>query len=369
MVHMRQSFAALTVALAFLPSVARAVTYDHVVVVMLENHSYQEILSDPGATYINNTLRPQSADITGSYGLQHPSQPNYHWLFSGSNQGITTDTPPTSQIFSTPNLASGLIASGRTFGGYADAYPGEANRFQDTTNYAVRHVPWLAYTNVPASLTQDFSSFPTTAAGFASLPTVSFVIPALNHDMHDYNDSGGEVFDQTTSLEAIDKGDAWLHDNLDAYINWAKTNNSLFILVTDEDSSADWPLPATGEQNGEGYTASNLGPNSNNPGNSGPNQITTLFAGANIVPGQYAEGANAEGGGITNVNVLRTIESFYGLSPNGAQSPLALSAGANDLPITDIFAVPEPSIIALIGLAGAGMLFALRRRARRQAAQ
>jgi acid phosphatase len=50
--------------------------YDHVVVVVLENHSYQEILNGPAAWL--NRLRAQGANITGAYGIQHPSQPNYY---------------------------------------------------------------------------------------------------------------------------------------------------------------------------------------------------------------------------------------------------------------------------------------------------
>lgn len=336
---------------------AQSLAYDHVVVVILENHSYQEILEDAGATYINGTLRPNSANITGSYGLQHPSQPNYYWLFSGYNQGITTDTPPSSPVYSTPNLYTVLTSQGLTFGGYAEYYPGQANQYNDSTNYAVRHVPWLGFSNIPSNLTQDFTSFPTTEAGYASLPTVSFVIPGLNHDMHDYDNSGNEVSDQANSTIAINNGDAWLQENMDGYIQWAKTHNSLFILTTDEDSSADWATPPAVE-NADDLTASNLGPNASGP--SGPNQITTIFAGANIVAGDYAEG-----NGITGVNVLRTLESFYGLTPNGGQSELALAAGATDLPIADIFAVPEPSSVALLVAGVLGVAWKVRKRGSR----
>ena len=48
------------------------------------------------APYINNTLIGNSGLLyTQSYSPEHPSQPNYLDLFSGSDQGITGDYFPT----------------------------------------------------------------------------------------------------------------------------------------------------------------------------------------------------------------------------------------------------------------------------------
>jgi hypothetical protein len=64
-----------------------------------------------------------------------------------------------------------------------------------------------------------------------------------------------------------------------------------------------------------------------------------IFAGYGIVPGSYGEGP-----GVTNVNLLRTVESIYGLTPSGAQSPLASLAGIGNAGISDIFVAPLPSV-------------------------
>ena len=307
--------------------------YDHVVVVMLENHSYAQILGGP-APYINGTLRVQGANITGAFGLQHPSQPNYYWLFSGSNQGIVSDTPPVAPFISAPNLYGALAAGGFSFLGYLDQYSAGANLYVDTANYAVRHVPWLGFSNVPAAVSIPFSNFPQTPAGFAALPAVAFVIPGLNDDMHDYDSSGNAVSDPVNSAIAIQNGDAWLQANLDAYYQWAVANNSLLIITTDEDSTADWITPPLAATNADAFTSPILGPNPNGP--SGPNQITMIFAGAGIIPGNYSEGP-----GVTNVNLLRTIESIYGVAASGAQSPLATLAGIGNAGISDIFVPPQ----------------------------
>jgi acid phosphatase len=58
----------------------------------------------------------------------------------------------------------------------------------------------------------------------ASLPTISFVIPNLDNDMHD---------------GTIAEGDAWLYNNLSAYAAWAKANNSLLVVTGDEAENSE----------------------------------------------------------------------------------------------------------------------------------
>lgn len=64
---------------------------DHVVIVVEENHSYETLIGNHSAPYIN-VLAKQGAIFTHSYAVAHPSQPNYFVLFSGSNQGVTDDS-------------------------------------------------------------------------------------------------------------------------------------------------------------------------------------------------------------------------------------------------------------------------------------
>jgi len=59
-----------------------------VVVVILENHDYQEVVGDTAnAPYLNSVIA-QGLLFSNSHGVDHPSQPNYLTLFSGSDQGI-----------------------------------------------------------------------------------------------------------------------------------------------------------------------------------------------------------------------------------------------------------------------------------------
>ena len=58
------------------------------------------------APFINNTLIAGGALMTASSAITHPSQPNYLAFFSGSTQGVTTDSVYPHSQFTGPNLAA-----------------------------------------------------------------------------------------------------------------------------------------------------------------------------------------------------------------------------------------------------------------------
>jgi phosphatidylinositol-3-phosphatase len=183
------------------------------------------------------------------------------------------------------------------------------------------HVPWISFANVPNGKTVETSSnlgFADFPEDFNQLPTVCFVIPNLDSDMHNGPDE-----------ESIPAGDRWLKDNIDSYYQWAKEHNSLLILAFDENDDKRAYLGLTNPivdpekcENHDREYCVDL-----------QNRIVTIFAGAHIKPGDYAEGK-----GITHVNVLRTIEAMYGLSKAGRQQPNAAGMGiSDDYLITDVF--------------------------------
>lgn len=243
----------------------------HTVVVILENRAYSEVIGNSAAPYLNQLAR-SGALFTQSYAVTHPSEPNYLALFSGSTQGVTSDSCPLE--FSAPNLASGLLAVGKTFAGYAEGLPATGSTVCSAGEYARKHVPWADFRNIPGSVSKPFSSFP---ANYVSLPTVSFVIPNLCNDMHDCS---------------IGTGDSWLRAHLAGYAAWAQTHDSLLIITWDEDDGSQG------------------------------NQIPTIFVGQQVRPGSYSER-------ITHYRVLATIEAAYGLPRDGN--------AAHAAPITNVW--------------------------------
>ena len=81
-----------------------------VFVIVMENQSWWQITGTSYAPYINNTLLPMASSCNQYYNnliAPHPSEPNYIWLESGTNFGLTTDLDPTvNHISSTNHLVS-----------------------------------------------------------------------------------------------------------------------------------------------------------------------------------------------------------------------------------------------------------------------
>ena len=308
--------------------------YDHIVIVVEENKDYEEIIGNSQAPYINNVLKKEGASFAQMYGEEHFSQGNYFWMFAGDNQtiGFIDQVPAEGNNphypFTTANLGAQLIKKGRSFKGYAESLPhiGFTGEQASTGLYARKHVPWISFANVPNGTTVATSSnlrfedFPSDPSHYGTLPTIAFVIPNLDNDMHN-----GPI------SASIPAGDRWLQNKLDPYYQWAKDHNSLLILTFDENNDKRAyrgltnplvdPKSCVGDGRDSEYCIDLQ------------NRIVTIFAGAHIKPGDYPEGK-----GITHVNILRTLEAMYGLSRAGAQQPNAAGGGITDnYIITDVF--------------------------------
>ncbi|MCW2864661.1 MAG: secreted acid phosphatase [Actinoallomurus sp.] len=237
-------------------------TPDHVVVVMMENHAYSQVIGSSSAPYINS-LKSGGANLTASYAITHPSQPNYFAIFSGATQGITDDSCYTPGFSSAPNLASELAATGKSWASYNETLPSQGSTTCSSGKYARKHNPWFGFGNVPTSSAKTFAQFP---ADFTTLPKVSFVIPNLCSDMHDCS---------------VATGDTWLKTNLGAYATWAQTHNSVLLVTFDEDNSLSG------------------------------NKIATVFY------GQPVKAGSSSATKYTHYNVLRTLEDMYSTSHAG----------------------------------------------------
>lgn len=64
--------------------------HDHVVVVAMENKSYDHVREQPYAA----SLIASGASFSSSYGTTHPSQPNYFALWAVSTLGVTSNNCP-----------------------------------------------------------------------------------------------------------------------------------------------------------------------------------------------------------------------------------------------------------------------------------
>lgn len=236
---------------------------DHVVIVIEENHGYAQIMDKRNNSSYIHALAKRGMLFTASYGVSHPSQPNYLALFSGSTQGISNDACLGS--FNNDNLASTLMDGGYTFATFSESLPATGDLSCAAGAYQRKHNPaanWQG-TRLPAGANRRFADFP---GDFSGLPAVSFVIPNQDNDMHD------------GSFEAADE---WLKTHIAPYVDWAMKHNSLLILTWDEDDFR------------------------------GDNRIVTILAGQMVKPGTSPQR-------IDHYSVLRTLLDFYDLPALGA---------------------------------------------------
>ncbi len=90
------------------PSLPKMPRLNHVFVIMMENHGYQQIIGNPYAPWINQEV--QTANLATNYfAVGHPSLTNYLEVIGGSNFGITDDNPPDwGNTSCQPNIVSGV---------------------------------------------------------------------------------------------------------------------------------------------------------------------------------------------------------------------------------------------------------------------
>jgi hypothetical protein len=90
------------------PSLPKMPRLNHVFVIMMENHGYQQIIGNPYAPFTNQEA--QTANLATNYfAVGHPSLTNYLEVIGGSNFGITDDNAPDWHNSSCqPNIVSGV---------------------------------------------------------------------------------------------------------------------------------------------------------------------------------------------------------------------------------------------------------------------
>jgi len=248
--------AALAVAplLAAPPARASAPLHDHVVVVIMENKSYDEARSQPYTA----SLLAQGATLTNSTAVTHPSQPNYFALWGANTLGISNDNcPAPGSPFFTQNLGQMCEAAGLTWRAYSEnlgAVGSTACSFDGTAVtglYTRKHAPWTYYANLSHANERPYSDLAADLAAHA-LPNLSFIIPNNCHNTHNSTTPGCGLAD----------GDAWLAANLPAVIAALGPKGLLVLTWDEDDSSANnhiltalvGPLVAPNSQSGQSVT-------------------------------------------------------------------------------------------------------------------
>jgi hypothetical protein len=284
----------------------------HVLVVVLENKSYNQVLGK-SAYPTSNTLAASCGVGTKAFGASHTSASNYFGLVSGavghfSGCGTVSGCSSPGRA----NLFSQLDAAGLTWMSYQEGMPGNCWSYS-TGKYKIGHNPAMFY-GLPDCSTNDVPVTDLTATSGAlydaltnqTLPSYAFITPSLTNDGEG---SGG--------YRAADK---WLGKFV-AVVQASpsyQTGNTLLLITNDEGTGSD---AARGEDcTNQARDLAGLQESCHIP----------FFV---VYP--WASGKDATF--FDHYSVTRTVEDLFGLSP------IAGAAGAPSLVGHFGISLPEPT--------------------------
>ena len=180
-----------------------------VFILMFENHDWSTIRETNFCPYLNSVLLPQAAWAEHYYNPtnNHPSEPNYLWLVSGTNFGIQNDKAPSVNGQTTTNhLAFLLDRAGVSWKTYQEDISGTDLPLINRGEYAVRHNPFMFFasvTNDPKYCLAHVRPMPELFRDLTNgtLPRFNFIVPNLTNDMHNLTPGSA-----STRLQ----GDQWM---------------------------------------------------------------------------------------------------------------------------------------------------------------
>jgi hypothetical protein len=204
-----------------------AAGWAHVVWIVFENKSYDDVIGSVNAPTIN-ALASECGLATNFSAETHPSLPNYIAMTSGSTQGVTDDAGPEAHPLDVSSIFSQLGPDG--WRSLSESMPSNCY-LENSGLYAVRHNPATYYTNIRSECANQNVPLGTTPDLSARF---TFVTPNLCHDMHScptQNDTETEV--QT--------GDAWLSTFLPQVLDSPEylAGGTAVFITWDEGAGAD----------------------------------------------------------------------------------------------------------------------------------
>ncbi|MEA2220919.1 MAG: phosphatidylinositol-3-phosphatase [Solirubrobacteraceae bacterium] len=249
-------------------------TYDHVVWIVMENHSYSEVVGSSSAPY-ENQLAAQCGSASRMFAESHPSLPNYIAMTSGSTQGITDDNAPSSHPL---GVASIFSQTGGGWRALQESMPSNC-LLSNSGQYAVRHNPAAYYTGIRTecgTLDVPLGSTPDLSARY------TFVTPNLCNDTHDC---------------PVSTGDAWLSGFVGqvlASAQYQAGRTAVFVTWDEDDSSMS-------------------------------NQIPTLVIAPSVIPGTASTVT------FSHYSMLRSTEEMLGIGTflGGAASATSMRSAFN----------------------------------------
>jgi hypothetical protein len=171
--------------------------FDHIFTILMENHSYSEIIGDTTDAPYLHSLATTYGLGSNRFAVSHPSLPNYLALTGGSTFGVTTDCNPSTCTQNQPNIAADrIVPAGKTWKAYMESMPSNC-LLSDSGEYAVRHNPFVYYTDIQTTSQCNndvpYTQFATDIQSASTTPNYAWITPNLINDMHDGTIAQGDI--------------------------------------------------------------------------------------------------------------------------------------------------------------------------------
>jgi hypothetical protein len=248
--------------------------YDHILVIIAENHGFAQIIGNPNAPNLNR-LAKQYGSATQFYAEVHPSKANYIAILAGDTFGIHDDdayycgagstdrdcysadkiSPYVDHTVTARSLADQLEEQHLTWKGYYESIPAPGSKAvyhpdsrhpvpgQPTELYAAKHNGFMQFRAV-----QNDPALGTKIVGFDQLdrdlargemPSYAHIVPNQCNEMHGrdgrhvppdcrFNNEAGRI-------ARGDKAIGALVEKIQASPIWSAPRNSAIVITWDED--------------------------------------------------------------------------------------------------------------------------------------
>jgi phosphatidylinositol-3-phosphatase len=213
--------------------------FQRVFVIMMENSSYERLMSNPNAQWINAAASMYGV-ATKYYGVSHPSQPNYIAATSGATHGVHDDHDVT---ITGQNLVDQLETAGKRWRDYQQSLSlCSGNKLASVCGdqlYARKHNPFVSYLDVqtnPARMANvvDLSTLDNDL-NTGNVADFSWISPDQCHDMHGRRAPKSDPCSFYNRSQLIAAGDSFLKTWVGKIMaSKAWTGNSVIFVTWDE---------------------------------------------------------------------------------------------------------------------------------------
>jgi len=239
------------------PRPAPVARYDHIFVIVEENHSYTDVIGNPATPNLNALARTYGI-ATNYFAVTHPSEPNYVALLGGSPFTVANDNAYYINQVAAPSLISELDQSGVSWKAYLQSlphpgyqgicYPANCNGAPDKDPLYVSKHDGIQNFTTSLNATDWSRQVPigqlSHDLGTGEVPAFSWVIPDECRDQHGDPpyciDSGTPGGTDPQDQRLLTVGDRYL-GQLVAQITgasfWAKGNNAIDIVYDEGDDN------------------------------------------------------------------------------------------------------------------------------------